>query len=116
MPITAITVALQWLDSTVTFAMPPKTMSIEEAKEVTKGIDNLYLYKDEGEMLTAFLDTIQDADVISGWNSEGYDIPYVVNRIQKVLSKDDTRKLVYGNNFLRKECLKDLVVNKKHMI
>ena len=93
MPITAITVALQWLDSTVTFAMPPKTMSIDEAKEVTKGIENLYLYKDEGEMLTAFLDIIQDADVISGWNSEGYDITYVVNRIQKILRKDDTRKL-----------------------
>ena len=31
MPITAITVALQWLDSTVSFAMPHKTMSIEEA-------------------------------------------------------------------------------------
>ena len=36
----------------------------------------------------------QDADVISGWNSEGYDISYVVNRIQKILSKDDTRKLL----------------------
>ena len=93
MPITAISVALQWMDSLVTFAIPPKTMSIEEAKEITKGIDNLYLYKDEGEMLLAFLDIIQDADVLSGWNSEGYDIPYVINRIQKILSKDDTRKL-----------------------
>ena len=93
MPITAISVALQWMDSLVTFAVPPKTMSIQEAKEITKGIDNLYLYKDEGEMLKAFLDIIQDADVLSGWNSEGYDIPYVINRIQKVLSKDDTRKL-----------------------
>ena len=32
MPITAISVALQWMDSLVTFAIPPKTMSIEEAK------------------------------------------------------------------------------------
>ena len=64
-----ITVALQWLDSTVTFlVVSPKTMSIDEAKEITKGIDNLYPYKDEGEMLKAFLDIIQDADVISGWN------------------------------------------------
>ena len=57
MPITAISVALQWMDSLVTFAVPPKTMSIQEAKEITKGIDNLYLYKDEGEMLKAFLET-----------------------------------------------------------
>ena len=93
MPITAITVSLQWLDTMVTFAMPPKTMGIEEAKEITKGIDNLYLYKDEADMLKAFLDIIEDADVISGWNSEGYDLPYIINRIKKVMSKDDTRRL-----------------------
>ena len=93
MPITAITVSLQWLNTIVTFAMPPKTMGIEEAKEITKGIDNLYLYKDEADMLKAFLDIIEDADVISGWNSEGYDMPYIINRIKKVMSKDDTRRL-----------------------
>ena len=93
MPITAITVSLQWLDTMVTFAMPPKTMGIEEAKEITKGIDNLYLYKDEADMLKAFLDIIEDADVISGWNSEGYDLPDIINRIKKVMSKDDTRRL-----------------------
>jgi DNA polymerase elongation subunit (family B) len=35
---------------------------------------------------------IEDADIHSGWNSEGYDVPYTVNRIQRVLSKDDTRR------------------------
>jgi len=35
---------------------------------------------------------IDDADVLSGWNSEGYDIPYTINRTIRVLSKDDTRK------------------------
>jgi DNA polymerase elongation subunit (family B) len=93
MPITAITVSLQWLKTMVTFAIPPKTMGIEEAKELTKGIDNVYLYKDEADMLKAFLDIIEDADVISGWNSEGYDLPYIINRIKKVMSKDDTRRL-----------------------
>jgi len=39
-----------------------------------------------------FLDLIEDADVLSGWNSEGYDIPYTVNRTIRILSKDDTRK------------------------
>ena len=33
------------------------------------------------------LSLIDDADVLSGWNSEGYDIPYTVNRIIKVLVK-----------------------------
>ena len=40
-----------------------------------------------------FLDLIQDADILSGWNSEGFDIPYTTMRINRVLSKDDTRRL-----------------------
>ena len=32
-------------------------------------------------MLNDFMDVIEDADVLTGWNSEGYDIPYTVNRI-----------------------------------
>jgi DNA polymerase elongation subunit (family B) len=39
-----------------------------------------------------FLDLIKDADLISGWNSEGFDIPYTTNRVIKVLSKEDTRR------------------------
>ena len=92
MPITAITVHLQWLDALITFALPPKTLTFEEAQAEVAEFDNTYLYKDEGEMLEAFLDVIEDADILSGWNSEGYDIPYTVNRVSRVLSKDDTRR------------------------
>ena len=92
MPITAITVHLQWLDSLVTFAMPPKGLSMEQAKEEVKDFPNTYLYENEGDMLEAFLDIIQDSDILTGWNSEGYDIPYTVNRVKRVLSKDDTRR------------------------
>jgi DNA polymerase elongation subunit (family B) len=92
MPITAITVHLQWLDALVTFALPPKTLTMEQAQAECADFDNTYLYKEEGDMLQAFLDVIEDADILSGWNSEGYDIPYTVNRVSRVLSKDDTRR------------------------
>ena len=92
MPITAITVHLQWLDTLVTFAMPPKGLSMEDAKKEVEEFPNTYLYEKEGDMLEAFLDIIQDADILTGWNSEGYDIPYTVNRVKRVLSKDDTRR------------------------
>lgn len=39
------------------------------------------------------MDVIQDADVLSGWNSEAYDIPYVINRIKKVLGKHEARRM-----------------------
>jgi DNA polymerase elongation subunit (family B) len=92
MPITAITVHLQWLDALITFALPPKTITMDQAKKECEDFDNTFLYDKEGDMLQAFLDVIEDADIISGWNSEGYDIPYTVNRVSRVLSKDDTRR------------------------
>jgi len=93
MPITAITVNLQWLDALITLALPPKTLTLEQAKhEVADWGDNVLLFTNEGDMLETFLDLIEDADVLSGWNSEGYDIPYTVNRVSRILSKDDTRR------------------------
>ena len=47
---------------------------------------------EETDMMKTFLDLIEDADVLSGWNSEGYDIPYCINRTARILSKDDTRR------------------------
>ena len=93
MPITAITVHLQWLDALITLAVPPKTLTMEEAKEQTKEWgQECVLFEKEEDMLQAFLDLIQDSDILTGWNSEGYDIPYTVNRVSRVLSKDDTRR------------------------
>ena len=98
MPITAITVHLQWLDMLITVAMPPRGLPFEEANAMCKSRwgDTCILFPNskqgEADMLEAFLDLIEDADIHSGWNSEGYDVPYTINRIQRVLSKDDTRR------------------------
>ena len=92
MPITAIAVHLQWLDTMVCLAIPPKKISMEDAKEMVKEFPNTYLFDNEADMLDMFLDLIQEADILTGWNSEGFDIPYTVNRVTKVLSKEDTRR------------------------
>jgi DNA polymerase elongation subunit (family B) len=95
MPITAITCYLSWTDQLVTFAVPPKKLGFENAKLQTERFSNVMLFEKEKDMLDAFLTLIDDADILSGWNSEGYDIPYTVGRIQKVLSSDDTRRLCF---------------------
>ena len=102
MPITSIAVHLQWLDTLVCFAIPPKTMNMDEAKEAIKGIPDTYLFDSEAELLDAFLDLIQDADILTGWNSEGFDIPYTVNRVIKTLSKDDTRRFCLWDQLPKK--------------
>ncbi len=97
MPITAIAVHLQWLDTMVCLAIPPKKVSMEDAKEMVKEFPNTMLFDNEADLLDTFLDLIQDADIISGWNSEGFDVPYTVNRVTKVLSKEDTRRFCLFN-------------------
>jgi DNA polymerase elongation subunit (family B) len=90
--ITAISVYLDWLDQLVTLAVPPRHMSMATAQEIAAEFENTIVFDNEADMLKTFLDLIEDADVMTGWNSEGYDIPYTVNRCTRVLSKDDTRK------------------------
>ena len=91
-PITAVTVYLDWMQKLVTLVKPPRSMSWETAQEIAAQFDNCFLFEREEDLLGAFLDLIDDADILSGWNSEGFDIPYLVMRTARVLSKDDTRR------------------------
>ena len=102
MPITAIAVHLQWLDTLICLAIPPKTLTMEQAVEQVKEFPNTHLFESEAEMLDTFLKLIEDADIISGWNSEGFDVPYTVNRVTKVLSKEDTRRFCLWDQMPRK--------------
>jgi DNA polymerase elongation subunit (family B) len=100
--ITAISVYLNWMDQLVTLAVPPPHLSMDTAREMVAEFENTVLFDNEADMLKMFLDLIDDADVLSGWNSEGYDIPYTINRITRVLTKDDTRKFCLWGQFPKK--------------
>lgn len=91
--ITAISVYLDWMEKLITLVLPPKGYTNETAQEICRQFENCFLFDKEEDLLNAFLDIIDDADILSGWNSEGFDIPYTVNRITKILSKDDTRRM-----------------------
>jgi DNA polymerase elongation subunit (family B) len=91
--ITAISVYLDWLDKLVTLVVPPKTYSWDTAQEICDQYENCFMFDREQDMLDTLLNLIDDADILSGWNSEGYDIPYTIGRIVRVLSKDDTRRM-----------------------
>ena len=98
-PITAISVYLGWVDRLITLVVPPRHMTWETAQEICAEFEDTLLFEREEDMLNTFLDLIEDADALSGWNSEGYDIPYTVNRVTRVLSKDDTRRFCLWNQY-----------------
>tara|TARA_B100001123_G_scaffold138073_1_gene160404 strand:+ start:6958 stop:9678 length:2721 start_codon:yes stop_codon:yes gene_type:complete len=90
--ITAVTLHLSWLDSLITLCLAPKDMPFEMADQIAKKFENTVLCETESQLLNTFLHLIEDADILSGWNSEGFDIPYLVNRTEMILSKDDVRR------------------------
>ena len=53
--------------------------------------------KDETELLLKFLDVWRSKsfapDLVTGWNIETFDIPYIVNRIERILGKNMAKKL-----------------------
>lgn len=59
--------------------------------------DNVYYIKckDEWTLLKKFVEifSLNSPDIISGWNSNGFDIPYLVNRCYKILGQPETKKM-----------------------
>lgn len=90
-PINANTIYRSWKDDYVTLAVPPPGYVVDDDfynkiydawQEHKLGFDpQIIICQDELELLEKTLDLIQDADIISGWNSEFYDVPYVCERI-----------------------------------
>ena len=95
--ITSITLKLEWTNQLITLCIPPPTISYDAAQNIASKFDNTFVFEDEKEMLSTALDLLEDADLISGWNSKNFDIPYSINRISRIMSKKDTRRLCLWN-------------------
>ena len=96
-PITAISVHCGWLDKLITLAIKPDKMAQDQAEAIVARFDDTILCDSEEEMLDMFLSLIEDADILSGWNSGGYDIPYTVNRVIKLMGSDHSRRFCLWN-------------------
>jgi len=62
-----------------------------------RGMENVYYIKCDNEkhLLNKFLQAWErmDADVVTGWNTEFFDIPYLVNRITKICGEESVNRL-----------------------
>lgn len=61
----------------------------------------------EKEMLDSFLHWFESdyPDVLSGWNTEFFDIPYLINRITRVFSEDEIRRFSPTGNVYNKQIM-----------
>jgi DNA polymerase elongation subunit (family B) len=62
-----------------------------------KSPDNVYYIKckDEYTLIKKFIDvwSMDYPNAVSGWNTAGFDIPYIVNRFNKIVGVQETKKL-----------------------
>jgi len=62
---------------------------------VTKGKERYMKCNDEAHLLKMFLKLWNEKcpDALTGWNTKFFDVPYLVNRIRKILGEDEVKKL-----------------------
>jgi DNA polymerase elongation subunit (family B) len=61
----------------------------------TRGEERYVKCKDEWTLCKRFIElwTKRCPDIITGWNTDFFDIPYLVNRFRKILGEDETKNL-----------------------
>lgn len=64
-------------------------------------------YADEADMLQDFIKFMERErfDVVSGWNIQGYDIPYLINRICNILPEGSASRLSTINSIYDKQVM-----------
>lgn len=86
-PISAITLYRSDLKSYITLAIPPR------GQDPAPPDDTHFYFTQEREMLSFFFEIIDDVDVLSGWNSEFFDLPYIGKRVEMLFGQSGLKHL-----------------------
>jgi len=97
-PINAITIYQSWTKKYITYAVPPKGWKGNKVELMAQCqalwtehklgfVPDITICDTERDLLLYMLGDIEDADIISGWNSEFFDNPYIIKRLERVLGK-----------------------------
>jgi DNA polymerase elongation subunit (family B) len=119
-PINAITVYQSWTRSFLTAAVPPpgwngavsdlraKIQQLIDDEELRSGnTPEAHICSCERDLIEMMLGWIADADILSGWNSELFDLPYICERLLAVGGEPLLGKLDYpGTRFPKKDTVK----------
>jgi DNA polymerase elongation subunit (family B) len=72
-----------------------------------KGKEIYFRCKDEYNLCKSFINFWKDhyPDIITGWNTKFFDIPYLVNRFRKILGEPETKKLSPWNYITERKAI-----------
>lgn len=71
---------------------------LDQKNKLHKDIDSEYnveIFKSEEELISRFINIFAEIQptIISGWNVDGFDIPYLINRTKRILGMNVARRL-----------------------
>ena len=94
--INAVTIYQSWTGDFITLLLPPKGYDISKFDDEVAAMafelkldftPKFILCVNETDLLVKMVEAIQNADILSGWNSEFFDIPYIIRRLERVSPK-----------------------------
>jgi DNA polymerase elongation subunit (family B) len=100
-PVSSIAIYHWHSGRTIVLAVPPENRKGIKVKNLPKDItDNaeITICKDEVSLLKLFFKEIDDSDIISGWNSDFFDVPYIYERANIALHKVAGNKLCFSGS------------------
>ena len=103
-PVNAITIYISDTNKYITLVVPPAwyldlhgtdTEPLLLYGEPLPDFVDVGFFRTEKELLNKTLEIFEDLDVISGWNSEFFDVPYIIQRIKIVLGKHHLKRMCF---------------------
>jgi DNA polymerase elongation subunit (family B) len=94
-PISALTLYNTDVKAYFTLAIPPQGWLDNNCLPQDMVDDNYWLFDTERQLIETFISIITDIDVLSGWNSEFFDLPYIGKRMELLFGKHSLRQLAF---------------------
>lgn len=95
-PINSVSLYHKHKKKFVVLAVPPKgwfrEVHLADDLKYRKDLE-IRIFSDEKHLLRAFLNEIEESDVVCGWNSSFFDMPYLGKRIESELGMREFRRL-----------------------
>lgn len=92
-PINALTLYRTDVNEYFTLLVPPPGWDGALPEEMTA--TNFFICKDERALFHMFFDILEDVDLISGWNSEFFDVPYLGKRAELLFGQTGLKKFAF---------------------
>lgn len=100
-PICAVAIHHYWSGEDIVLVVPPETrkgITVEELQLEQEYPDvKIVICKNEKQLIKLFFELIEDSDIISGWNSSYYDVPYMYERAKRLFGEEFANRLCFDD-------------------